>query len=138
MHLLVVDRTTRPAGWFPQSQADITTRPAGMLSSVAGEIINEASGTDSTVSGGRDNEASGDYSFATGRCAKATHEGSIVFDDSTDADFNSTGDNQFSIRVSGGYRLLTDSGGTTGVSLGPGAVHGLTLVTVMLKRTSNP
>ena len=49
------------------------------------------------------NGPSGDYSFATGRRAK--HKGSFVFADSQNADFNSTADNEFSIRASGGILL---------------------------------
>ena len=74
-------------------------------STVSGGVSNTASGILATVAGGRDNEASGDYSFAAGRRAKATHQGSFVFADSQDADFNSTADNEFSIRASGGILL---------------------------------
>lgn len=86
-----------------------------------------------TVVGGKGNTAGGDYSFAAGRRAKARtaadvgggdtdgDEGTFVWADSTDADFSSTGPNQFLIRAAGGVGINTNSpsaalhvGGTPG------------------------
>jgi hypothetical protein len=53
-----------------------------------------------TIPGGQLNSA-GNYAFAAGRRAKATHEGSFVWADSTDADFTSTANKQFLIRAGG-------------------------------------
>jgi len=62
-----------------------------------------------TVPGGRENTATGAYSFAAGRRAKANHQGAFVWGDSTDADFASTGLNQFLLRASGGVGIgVTD------------------------------
>jgi hypothetical protein len=47
------------------------------------------------------------YAFAAGRRAKANHTGAFVWADSTDADFASTGTNQFLIRASGGVGIGT-------------------------------
>jgi hypothetical protein len=47
------------------------------------------------------------YAFAAGRRAKANHTGAFVWADSTDADFASTGANQFLIRASGGVGIGT-------------------------------
>ena len=58
-----------------------------------------------TVPGGRDNVGGGDYSFAAGRRAKANHQGSFVWADSTDADLASSGNNQFLIRATGGVGI---------------------------------
>ena len=108
---------------------------------VAGGLVNTASGLDSTVSGGNNNTASGSYatvaggflsqaansyatvpggsynlaggqnSFAAGRMAKATHDGSFVWADSlASMNFNSVTNNEFAVRANGGVRLVT--GGT--------------------------
>ena len=50
-----------------------------------------------------------DYSFAAGRRAKALHAGSLVWADSTDADFATTASNQFLIRASGGVGIGTNN-----------------------------
>jgi len=57
------------------------------------------------VPGGANNSAEGDYSFAAGRRAKASHHGSFVWADSTDADFFSERYDQFRVRANGGARF---------------------------------
>jgi hypothetical protein len=74
-------------------------------STVAGGMSNEAHGSYASVPGGEQNSASGQYSLAAGRRAKALHDGALVWADSQDADFESTGDNQFLIRASGGVGI---------------------------------
>ncbi len=59
----------------------------------------------STIPGGLQNEAGGAYGFAAGRRAKASHTGAFVWADSTDADFLSTGADQFLIRATGGVGI---------------------------------
>ena len=81
----------------------------GSTTIVGGGSGNTAIGAAATVPGGSDNTAQGFYSFATGRRAKANHTGAFVWADSTDADFASTGDNQFLIRASGGVGIGTDT-----------------------------
>jgi hypothetical protein len=76
---------------------------------VGGGLKNTASGLYATVTGGRLNTASGDYSFATGYRAKALHAGSFVWADTAEADFSSTGADQFLIRASGGVGIGTPS-----------------------------
>lgn len=61
------------------------------------------------IPGGRNNIAQGDYSLAAGYRAQANHVGSFVWADGTDADFASTGNNQFLIRASGGVGIGTTS-----------------------------
>ncbi len=80
----------------------------GELSTVGGGSGNVAMGLKSTVPGGEGNQAIGDYSFAAGRLAIANHDGSIVFADSTAANFESTAVDQFSIRAANGLRLVGD------------------------------
>jgi hypothetical protein len=91
-------------------------------SAVGGGHMDSALGTYSTVPGGHLNTAGGAYSLAAGRRAKARHAGAFVWADSTDADFASTGENQFLVRASGGVGINTTApsaalhvGGTPGV-----------------------
>jgi hypothetical protein len=97
---------------------------AGELSSVGGGQFNQASGLMATVPGGDENladgggataiggygnHAGGDYSFAAGYKANALHTGSFVWSDfSADTNFNSTANNQFSVRAAGGVRFAGD------------------------------
>jgi hypothetical protein len=74
---------------------------------VGGGADNTASGYSATVAGGFFNTANGDYSFAAGRRGKANHNGTFVWADGTDADFASSGNNQFLIRASGGVGIGT-------------------------------
>ncbi len=111
----------------------IINAASGPYSSVAGGRSNMASGSYSSVGGGWFNTASGTFSFAVGRRAKTqttdltpiVHNGTFVFADSNDADFNSTNPDEFSVRATGGARFVTaiDVGGApaTGVRLSPGA-----------------
>ena len=66
---------------------------------------NSAIGSYSMIPGGRANKTLGRYALAAGRRAKAEHDGSFVWADSTDADFASTGINQFLIRATGGVGI---------------------------------
>jgi hypothetical protein len=88
-------------------------------STVGGGGQNTASGTLSTVPGGFTNTAAGFFSFAAGRRAKANHQGAFVWADSTNADFASTGADQFLVRASGGAKILkgTSSFHGTGAAL---------------------
>jgi len=65
--------------------------------------------TYATIPGGEDCAigTGADYAFAAGRRAKANHQGSFVWADSTYADFSSTTKNQFLIRASGGVGIGT-------------------------------
>jgi hypothetical protein len=78
-------------------------------STVGGGQSNMAIGFNATVPGGVSNRAEGATSFAAGRRAKADHNGAFVWGDSTDADFVSTGVNQFLIRASGGVGIGKES-----------------------------
>ncbi len=75
---------------------------SGSSATVGGGRSNTASGEYTTVPGGRSNTAQGDYSFAAGRRAKANHQGTFVWGDSTDANINSSADSQFFVRADGG------------------------------------
>ena len=89
--------------------------PAGENASVGGGASNWAAGAYAAVPGGYSNIAGGDYSFAAGRRAKTRRytesgdangdEGSFVWADAQDADFVSTGPNQFLLRALGGVGI---------------------------------
>jgi len=77
---------------------------------VGGGRSNVASGLFSTVPGGNQNTAAGSASFAAGLNARANHNGSFVWSDSSSASpFASTAVNQFLIRANGGVGIGTNS-----------------------------
>ena len=105
---------------------------SGIQSTVGGGLLNTASGIQSTVGGGVENCAGGELSWAGGSNAKvrpgsssgadgrgclgvpraglaAGDEGTFVWADSQNADFVSTGVNQFLIRANGGFGFNTNS-----------------------------
>ncbi|MFO0840698.1 MAG: tail fiber domain-containing protein [Phycisphaerae bacterium] len=96
----------------------------GMSATIGGGTGNVASGIFSTVLAGTQNQAGGDFSLAAGRRAKVRDaatvgggdpdgdQGTFVWADSTDADFVSTGPNQFLIRASGGVGIGTNNPGS--------------------------
>ncbi len=96
---------------------------SGNRATVSGGAFNTASGTNSMIPGGQANAAGGAYSFAAGRRAKVRSaaqvgagdtdgdEGTFVWADYTNADFTSTGPDQFLIRASGGVGIGTNAPG---------------------------
>jgi hypothetical protein len=78
---------------------------SGGNSTIGGGYANVAGGTASMILGGLFNAATGTYSFASGYRAKAVNDGTFVWADATDADFLSTGPNQFLIRAGGGVGI---------------------------------
>jgi hypothetical protein len=83
------------------------TASARSYATVGGGRLNVASGLFSTVPGGNQNTAAGSASFAAGLNAKAIHNGSFVWNDSSGGSFASTAANQFLIRASGGVGIGT-------------------------------
>jgi hypothetical protein len=77
---------------------------SGKWATIGGGQSNVITGTAgyATIPGGRSNRAEGAYSFAAGRRAKALHQGTFVWGDATNANINSSGDNQFIVRANGG------------------------------------
>ena len=73
---------------------------------VAGGMSNTASGIYSMIPGGMSNATAGYYGFAAGRRANAAHDGAFVWADSTDEEFASTTNDQFSVRATGGARFV--------------------------------
>jgi Skp family chaperone for outer membrane proteins len=101
---------------------------SGGASTVGGGANNTASGALSTVSGGQNNCAGGFWSWAGGRRAKVRpaaagsgacsgvgvggtngDQGTFVWADSQDANFVSTGNNQFLVRAQGGMAINTNT-----------------------------
>jgi hypothetical protein len=90
---------------------------------VGGGVNNTASGFNSVVPGGRDNTASGQYSFAAGRQAKATQDGSFVWADNQLADVTSPATNTFTVRAQNGSFFTGDLNVSTGaVTTAVGAI----------------
>ena len=93
----------------------------GPGATVGGGSNNAAGGSCAMVPGGSNNAAGGSFSFAGGRRAKVRtadevggvdingDEGTFVWADSADADFRSTGPDQFLIRAAGGVGIGTNS-----------------------------
>jgi hypothetical protein len=73
-----------------------------------------------TIPGGSLNFAT-NHAFATGRRAKARHQGAFVWGDSYNADIASTNVNSVTMRAAGGYRLFSNSGATAGAYLAAGS-----------------
>lgn len=93
---------------------------AGPRATVSGGQANTASGYGATVPGGRSNAAGGYYSFAAGNRAKANNDGCFVWGDSTYADINSSGEDQFIVRANKGIwfgKATTDFTPTIGAGV---------------------
>ena len=98
------------------------------LSAIGGGSSNViTSATWAVIPGGYSNRVEGDYGFAAGRQAKALHNGTFVWGDSTNADIASTARNQFIVRASGGVTLFTNAGASVGANLAPGSGSWTTL-----------
>jgi hypothetical protein len=92
---------------------------AGNAAVVGGGAGNTASTFGATVPGGYNNTAGGQYSLAAGQRARVRDssqsgdgdgdEGTFVWADATDADFQSTAPNQFLVRAGGGVGINTAS-----------------------------
>ncbi|MCL4788977.1 MAG: hypothetical protein KJ070_19645, partial [Verrucomicrobia bacterium] len=83
------------------------TRAIGFASTAMGSS-SSATNNDSTAMG-RLTLAGGSASTAMGYRARALHNGSFVWADQQEADFDSTAANQLSLRASGGVRLNNDT-----------------------------
>lgn len=88
-----------------------TISNASVGATIVGGSQNKALANYSTVAGGLGNETRGTNSFAAGYYAKALHDGSFVWaDSSTDSSFSSTNANEFAVRAAGGFRLESELG----------------------------
>jgi hypothetical protein len=73
-----------------------------LSATISGGENNTNTGSYAMIPGGRLNYAAGGYGFAGGYRAKAMSRGTFVWADSQEADFSSTGGDQFLIRAGGG------------------------------------
>jgi hypothetical protein len=99
--------------------SDYRNEVRGSYGTVGGGSDNVVEGEYGTVPGGRENTAWGDYSFAAGRKAYASHDGSFVFSSGIYG-ANSWGENTFTVRSEGGARFYSAVGTGTGVQLSDG------------------
>jgi len=81
---------------------------AEMYSTIAGGDSNQIHGQYGAIPGGSENQANGTYSFAAGFRAIAYNAGCFVWSDSSEDAFESTGEDQFLIRASGGVGINTN------------------------------
>ncbi|MBI2396888.1 MAG: hypothetical protein HYV17_03770 [Xanthomonadales bacterium] len=124
-------QSNRAAAIFASVGGGAFNRAAGLASTVGGGYSNVLSGSYATIPGGTWNCAGADYSFAAGRRAKVRPSldpndgdscdrlpnypggdgdlGTFVWADSQNADFVSTGSNQFLVRAQGGVGLGTNA-----------------------------
>jgi hypothetical protein len=88
------DYATVAGGW--------NNAAAGRSSTVGGGEGNSAPGNFAAIPGGEQNVAQGFHSFAAGRLARASNQGSFVWGDSTYSTITSPADNTFIVRANGG------------------------------------
>jgi hypothetical protein len=99
---------------------------SGTAATVSGGDNSLALGQYATVPGGNNNFAGGDYSFASGRRVRvdASHDGSFLFADQSNFNFNSAAANEFAVRSTGGARFVSGIDGAglpnAGVTLAAG------------------
>jgi hypothetical protein len=116
--------TNSASGSYSTIAGGVQNKASGESSVVAGGYFNSASGDFSTIPGGDGNVASGNWSFAAGRRAHAEGDGSFVFADSNNFNFEYANENYFAVRCTGGATFVTgiDGGGvpTSGVFINSG------------------
>ncbi len=98
-------RTTASGGGSTAMGGSSTA--SGTLSTAMG--MGTSATNDYSTAMGRLTLAGGSASTAMGYRARALHNGSFVWADPQEADFDSTSTNQFSLRASGGLRLANDT-----------------------------
>lgn len=112
-------------GYFHQCKGDFSV--------VAGGYFNwiHEDAQFATIVGGSGNRAAS-YAFAAGRQAKANHQGTFVWGDSTDAEFASTRTNQFLIRAGGGVGINTNNPAWEGGAVLAVATHSTNIPAIRL------
>ncbi len=116
--------TNATTGQYAAVSGGTNGTASGYSSAVGGGEGNTATGFWATVPGGNGDIAAGNYSLATGRRARATHQGSLVWGDSTDTDVSSTANDQVTFRASGGVRLFSSADTTGANAPGVGLIAG--------------
>ncbi|HWW03383.1 MAG TPA: tail fiber domain-containing protein [Candidatus Acidoferrum sp.] len=100
-----------------------TIEPGASVSVIGGGFQNTNGGQYATVPGGFRNYAAGNYSFAAGNQAQALHQGALVWADSQNTPFSSTGNNQFLIRAQGGVGINTSNPNGAALSINGGVLR---------------
>ncbi len=98
------DYATALGGYRPDASGNYAVNLGGYLSTAAGDY---------SVAGGRSTTAAGDYSIALGRQARALYNGSFVWADDLAENYDSPGENTFSVRARGGITLTTHGAGVS-------------------------
>jgi hypothetical protein len=99
--------------------------PSSIASGLASIVLGPSIATGSfAVAIGLQNKAAGNFSTAIGKNARVNHQGSFVISDgsagfSSDSAY-STVNNEMTMRFAGGYRLFTNQGLTSGVTMSAG------------------
>ena len=106
------------AGIFAGSGNSIT----GDEGFIGAGSANSVTGKDGAIPGGSGNTASGNGSFAAGREAQALNDGAFVWSDTSSGPLvQSTTNNQFVARASGGVTFYSSNNLSTGVTLAKGS-----------------
>lgn len=100
---------------------------AALSATVGGGADNAVTGPYATIPGGYQNQAHGAYSLSAGRRAVTVHDGSFVWADHTDADFQSTDQDQFLIRANKNVGINTNTPTSALHVNGPIATHVATI-----------
>ena len=124
MHLVnlqhALDSIPAASGFSSYVGSGESNTASGSSATVGGGTGNTASGTGATVPGGLRNTAQGSVSFAAGYRAKALAAGTVLFSDSTDADFTGNLPNVFAVGFTGGIGMWTSKTFATGCSIAAG------------------
>jgi hypothetical protein len=72
------------------------------------------------VLGGSSNVVEGSFALSAGKRAMALHDGAFVWGDSNNENVESSAENEFTARASGGVRFFSSADLSTGVTLAPG------------------
>ncbi len=97
------------AAYYPIVVGGYSNKAGGEYSFIGGGAHNVANGNYSIIVGGYENLANGYFSWAGGYKARATHDGSFVWADSSSGAFASTAPYSFNIRAAGGAFLNGNS-----------------------------
>jgi hypothetical protein len=106
---------------FATVSGGVNNSATGPGAFVGGGEENTASGYASVVPGGNQNAANADFTFAGGKNATANETGAFVWSDSTGATLESTANNQFMVRASGGFVFYSNAAADTGIQLPAGS-----------------
>ena len=118
-----LNNETAAGSWFATIAGGQINAVSAEGGTVGGGLANTVSGRYATVPGGNANTAAGLDSFAAGRFAQASHDGTFVWSDlSSFSGFSSTAVNQFLIRAAGGVGIGTTTPPPGGLNVAGGGL----------------